>query len=144
MNKKKLKFVIGGLLILGVAVWIFGSISSENLTYYYTPSEVIEQYETLKEDTVRVMGVVKKQSINWNPQETKLVFEMSDDHEHFVKVEYQGAKPDMFKEGQGVVIEGRFSGPGHLVASALLVKHSEEYQTSDHNKTKEDYYQSLQ
>ena len=105
---------------------------------------MIEQYDSLKEDTVRIMGMVKENSINWVPKTTQLTFQMTDDHEHFVHVTYNGAKPDMFKEGQGVVVEGRFNGPGDLQAEALLVKHSEEYKIDKHGQNKEDYYKSLQ
>lgn len=144
MKKSRLKFIIGGILIVGIVIWIFGSISSENLTYYYTPSEVLAPDADIGEETVRVMGVVETGSIVWDHQNTRLQFRISDDDVHYLEVEYFGAKPDMFKEGQGVVVEGAFRQSGFLSADALLVKHSEEYKVNTHTEKKEDYYKSLQ
>ena len=60
-----------------------------------------------------------------------------------IPVIYEGVKPDMFREGQGVVVEGRMLN-GVFEAQQLLVKHSEEYKV-DHNQvaSKEDYYKSV-
>ncbi len=144
MNRNNSKFLIGTILVIGIAAWIFGSVSSENLTYYYTPDEVSEQHESIGDNTIRIMGLVKKESVEWTPRETKLVFQITDDEKHYIEVEYIGAKPDMFREGQGVVVEGKLKDPSHFTASALLVKHSEEYKATDHTGKKEEYYQSLQ
>jgi cytochrome c-type biogenesis protein CcmE len=143
MKRQNLKFIIGGVLIVGIATWIFGSISSQNLTYYYTPKEVSDNYESLKNDTIRVMGMVKKGSVNWLPRKTRLEFQITDEEQYVMQVEYTGAKPDMFRERQGVVVEGSLKAPGRLQAETLLVKHSEDYTVTDHTKKKEDYYKSL-
>ena len=144
MKRSSLKYVIGGVLVIAIAVWIFGSISSKNLTYYYTPSEIPSKFDTIKGQTIRVMGLVKNQSVTWIPKETKLQFQITDELNHVIRVDYTGAKPDMFKEGQGVVVEGRLTDQDSFAATTLLVKHNEEYKTSDHKEQKEDYYQSLQ
>ena len=144
MKRQNLKFIIGGVLIVGIATWIFGSISSQNLTYYYTPGEVNNNYDSIKDDTIRVMGIVKADSLNWVPRKTKLEFEITDEEQYVLQVEYTGAKPDMFREGQGAVVEGKLTAPGRFQAETLLVKHSEEYKVTDHTGKKEDYYKSLQ
>lgn len=144
MKRQNLKFIIGGVLIVGIATWIFGSISSQNLTYYYTPGEVSDNYNSIKDDTIRVMGMVKAGSLNWIPRQTRLEFQITDEEQHVLQVEYTGAKPDMFREGQGAVVEGKLIAPGKFQAETLLVKHSEEYKVEDHSGKKEDYYKSLQ
>ncbi len=144
MKKSSLKYIIGGVLVVAIGVWVFGSISSENLTYYYTPSEIPSKFSTIKGQTIRIMGMVKKESVTWIPKETKLQFQITDDQNHIILVDYKGAKPDMFREGQGVVIEGRLASQDSFMATTLLVKHNEEYNASDHKEQKEDYYQSLQ
>ncbi|MCG8338877.1 MAG: cytochrome c maturation protein CcmE [Proteobacteria bacterium] len=144
MKKQNLKFIIGGVLIIGIATWIFGSISSQNLTYYYTPGEVSNNYDSIKDETIRVMGMVKAGSLNWVPRQTKLEFQITDEEQYVLQVEYTGAKPDMFREGQGAVVEGKLTAPGQFQAETLLVKHSEEYKVDDHTGKKEDYYKSLQ
>lgn len=144
MKRKNLKFIIGSVLIIVVVVWIFGSISSQNMTYYYTPSEVLEQYDELKEDTIRVMGMVSPDSMKWTPRQTKLVFLISDESGSSLQVNYIGALPDMLREGQGVVVEGKISGVGQFKADNLLVKHNEEYTVTEHKTKKEDYYKTLE
>lgn len=146
MNKTLLKFLIGGALILAVAIGLFSSISSKNLTYYQTPSEVLNSPEQFQDQKIRVMGLIEKGSVTWEPAQTKLGFRITEDGQHFLSVDYKGSKPDMFKEGQGVVVEGKMGPEGIFVANTLLVKHSEEYKVdpNQHNARKEQYFKSLQ
>lgn len=143
MRKKQIKILVGSALIVAVLLGIFVTVGSDNMTYYYTPSEVLKDTDTHKNQTVRVMGLVEEGSIQWIPSETKLLFKISDDPTYILPVEYQGAKPDMFREGQGVVIEGTLTADNRFVATALFVKHTEEYQVTDHSEKKSDYLKSL-
>ncbi len=144
MKAGKLKYIISGIVIVAVMVWIIGSISSENLTYYYTPEEVFENLDTIQSKKIRVMGFVQKGSVKWTPREIKLEFQISEKADRFLTVEYLGTKPDMFREGQGVVVEGKMISPRLFKASALLVKHSEEYKLTEHDGKKDAYYKTLQ
>ncbi len=144
MINRKLKYAIGTGLIIVVVVWIFGSISAENMTYYYTPGEATRGYPSLKTKKIRVMGLVEKGSIQWTPREVKLVFRISGNSEDFITVEYQGIRPDMFREGQGVVVEGMLKSSDYFSASILLVKHNEEYKTIDKTGKNEDFVNSLE
>lgn len=144
MNKKSIKIVIGGILIVAVIVGIFVSVSSENMTYYYTPTEILAHPEKYTDKRIRVMGLVEVGSIEWFSKDTKLVFKISDEEDQILKVEYRGARPDMFREGQGVVVEGKLQGDSHMVASVLLVKHSEEYKTSEHSDSKGGYIKTME
>lgn len=143
MKPRRLKYIIGAILIFGIGAGVFASISSKNLTYYYTPAEVLGSPTEYADKTIRVMGLIEEGSVKWTPNETRLEFRISDDDEHFLSVQYIGTKPDMFKEHQGVVVEGVLESTGILSASTLMVKHSEEYRTADHKDDKKDYYQSL-
>lgn len=143
MKRKQLRLIIGGALIIGIAAWIFGSVSSENLTYYFKPSEVHADFDQMKDKTIRLMGVVETGSVDWQPRDTRLNFRLTDDDIHFIAVSYNGAKPDMFREGQGIVVEGNLQSRDRFTADVLLVKHSEEYNVDKHKKDKKDYYQSL-
>lgn len=143
MQRRKLKYVIGALLVIAIGIGVFVSVSSKNLTYYHTPSEVLKSPAEYADQTIRVMGLVEEGSVKWQPEGTRLSFRISDDEEAFLSVEYIGAKPDMFKENQGVVVEGRIMAQGILKASTLLVKHSEEYKVKDNKAGKQDYYDSL-
>jgi len=143
MSKKNLKFLVGGLLIVAVIAGVLISVGSENMTYYYTPAEVLATPADFADQRIRVMGLVEKGTIRFNPQETLLTFNISDDSGKVLLVNYQGALPDMFREGQGVVVEGRLQGDGTLKASVLLVKHNEEYKVSGHGEDRESYIKTL-
>jgi len=138
MNKKSLKF-----LIVAVIVGIFVSVSSENMTYYYTPTEILTHPEKYADKRIRVMGLVEHDSIQWFSKETKLIFKISDEEDQILNVEYHGARPDMFREGQGVVVEGKLQGNSHLAATVLLVKHSEEYKAAEHSESKDSYIKTM-
>ena len=143
MPSKNLKYIIGALLIIGIGAGIFISVSSKNLTYYYTPTEVMEAPEQYLDKTIRVMGLVEEGTVQWIPQTTQLTFRISDNQKRSLSVQYRGAKPDMFKENQGVVVEGMLDSSGKLLASTLMVKHSEEYKVKSDKSSKQDYYESL-
>ncbi len=141
---KKTKMILGGLLIVMIIIILFATVSSKNITYYYTPSEVIQFPENFKLRKIRVMGLVEPGSVRWNPQGPKLRFRISEDQLVFLSVVYQGAKPDMFRERQGIILEGSMTDASTFKATVLLVKHNEEYKLEDHKKDKDDYYQSVQ
>lgn len=144
MKRKNLKFVIGAVLIAMIIIAIFISVGSENMTYYFTPSEVLANPATHAGRKIRVMGLVKKNSIRWDPATTRLEFHISDEADQVLRVRYHGAKPDMFREGQGVVVEGELHDGPLLSASALLVKHNEEYKVAEHPDSKELYLKTME
>lgn len=144
MNRRNLKYFIGTGLIVLIILWIFVSIGSENMTYYHTPSEILQNPETFQTKKIRLMGLVQPASVKWIPRETKLLFSISDETGTILPVEYVGSKPDMFKENQGVVVEGTLTQPKLFTAATLLVKHNEEYKVQDHSSSKKDYYRTLE
>ena len=102
---------------------------SESSVYFFTPSEAQQRAATLHEQTIRVGGMVKAQSLNLNAQELKAHFILTDYQSTSLNVSYKGLLPDMFTEDGGVVVEGRITPDGSsMVAYKLMVKHSEEYQ----------------
>jgi len=145
MNRKSWKFIIGGGIIFGIITTVFASISSDNLTYYYTPSEILAKPEKFQSEKIRIMGLVEKGSLVYKPKQTLSTFRITEDSKTFLNVSYKGALPDMFKEGQGVVVEGMMTSHKVFTAQTLLVKHSEEYkiQQKEHKSAKEKYYQSI-
>jgi len=143
MNRKKIKFVVGGILIVAVIFGVFISVGSDNMTYYYTPAEVLANPGKYAEKRIRVMGLIEKGSIQWDSVKTRLDFVITDDSEQILRVRYHGAKPDMFREGQGVVVEGSLQEGKYLAATVLLVKHNEEYKVSDHSDSKESYLKTM-
>lgn len=125
---RKKVFVAGALVVAAAAIgWMaFGGLG-ENLVYYWSPSELVQAGEKAYGATVRLGGVVKKGTIDWNPRATNLRFQVTDG-DHSVKVHARAVPPAMFRENIGVVIEGTLSRANVFESERLLVKHGNEYQ----------------
>ena len=142
--KTRTKFVIGGALILAVITALSVQGLQEMTVFFYTPQEVLASPSKFEDKTIRIGALVQKGSVEWNAKAIQLSFNITEDGNEFIPVLYDGVKPDLFREGQGVVVEGKMKGP-RFEANQLLVKHSEEYTVEIENKkNKEDYYKSIQ
>lgn len=120
------KYVLGMLLILGaLAYMVFGGLG-RNLVYFLTPSEYLQDQSRYQNRPVRLGGLVKEGTVRYDKDRLELRFTLTDGVAE-VPVVHRGTPPGMFKEGQGVVVEGRFR-EGVFQGSNLLVKHSESYQ----------------
>jgi cytochrome c-type biogenesis protein CcmE len=127
-NKGRARWIVGGVVIAGAIIGISFLNLGDNLIYFYTPSEAQAKAAELNEQTIKVGGMVLPGSVKWQPEGLSLDFMMTDLKGHNISVHHNGTPPDMFKEGQGVVVEGRISTDGQTLASRnLMVKHSEEY-----------------
>ena len=111
--------------------------------FFYTPAEVLASPAEFEDKTIRIGALVEQGSVDWNAQAIQLSFKITEDGGKSIPVYYAGVKPDLFREGQGVVVEGKMNGL-RFEASQLLVKHSEEYKVkTEHKKSKEEYYKSI-
>ena len=130
------KYLIGALLILGALGYlIFGGLS-QSLTYFITPSEYFQNPAKYAGKRVRLGGLVKPGTVRFNRDTLELRFVLTDGVAE-VPVEHHGTPPALFKERQGVVVEGRFKGQT-FVGDTLLVKHSETYQPPKEGYTPEE------
>ena len=119
---------LSALILLGIS---FLQLKG-NLVYFYTPSEAFAKGAEITNRTIRIGGMIKTGSKTWSPEKLDLRFTVTDYEGHEIKTSYSGTPPDLFKEGQGVVIEGNFNpDESSFVARKLMVKHSEEYQKPD-------------
>lgn len=144
MKKTQIKALVGSTLVLAIAFVLFSSISSGSMTYYEVPSKILETPQDYTKEDIRVMGLVVKDSVTWDPKKIQLQFQITDDNQSFINVSYTGSKPDMFREGQGIVVEGKLDPASQQFhATTLLVKHTEDYKTEEHQGSKEAYYNSL-
>ncbi|KAK3584281.1 hypothetical protein CHS0354_035362 [Potamilus streckersoni] len=116
----RLDMEVAGLLI---------SVSREDTLFYYTVNEVITHKDKYENKKIRLMGLVQPDSVSWNANAHTLEFKVTEDMVGTLVVKYEGIKPDMFREGQGVVAEGELTPEGYFTSKTLLVKHSEEYKT---------------
>ena len=142
--KSRNKFFLGGTLILIVIAAISVQELQEKTVFFYTPKEILANPKKFKKKTIRIGGLVQKRSVEWDAKNIQLSFNITEDNKIFIPVFYDGIKPDLFREGQGVVVEGKLE-ETRFEANQLLVKHSEEYSLNDEKKqNKEDYYKSIQ
>lgn len=137
MSKVRTKrLIVGGILVGGALTLIAFLQFGENVVYFYTPDEAKQNAEKLSQSLIRLGGMVQPGSVQWQAENLDLRFIVTDFRGNDVRVVHRGAPPDMFKEGQGVVVEGRLAADGSSIQSRkLMVKHSEEYKKpGDHSK----------
>lgn len=114
-----------GLLLLGAATALVLAATRDNLVFFYSPSDL--QGRTLPADrAVRLGGLVEENSLERAADGVTVRFRITD-RAHAVPVVYRGLLPDLFREGQGVVAQGRLAGDGSFVATEVLAKHDETY-----------------
>ncbi len=133
----KPKYLIALAVVAGaLAYLVFGGLG-QNLVYFITPSEYYQQVERYQNRPVRLGGLVKPGTLEYNPQTLELRFVVTDGVKE-VPVRSSGATPPaLFGENRGVVVEGRFQGEA-FVSQNLLVKHSETYQAPKEGWTPEE------
>src|SRR5687767_7157438 len=129
------------VLLGGFGYLVYGGID-ENLVYFLTPSELMAKGDSAHGKPVRLGGMVLPGSVKWNAQAIDLKFEMTDGKTRML-VHSEKAPPQMFKEGQGVVVEGKLNRAGIFESTSLMVKHSNEYKAPDHAERPEEAYKTL-
>lgn len=120
----RLKFFIGGAIIFVVLAWLIVTNIGGASAQYLSVEELLAQGPS--DQMVRVSGLVLGETIDWDPQRLVLRFEMADESGS-IPVMYEGARPDMFRDGAQVVVEGKHSSNDVFQANALLLKCPSKY-----------------
>ena len=127
-------FVAASLVVAGIALaWIAVGSMGSNLIYYWTPTDLLEAGDDAKGATVRLAGMVKEKSIEWD-KGTKILEFTVHDGTNEVRVRGTGMPPAMFREKIGVVVQGTMGADGVFESSRLLVKHDNEYRAPEDPK----------
>jgi cytochrome c-type biogenesis protein CcmE len=124
----KLKFLIGGLLILGAIAYVTISSFQSNAIYYLTLKELNAQRSSVINQPVRVNAPLDKNSIQFDDKTLTLKFNLVEDT-LTLPVVYVGVKPDTFEQGESVVAEGKLGANGVFTASTILVKCPSKYES---------------
>ena len=124
VKKRIFKFVIGALVI-SISIFIIIFNLKDNLIYFYSPTDLISM-NLDSNQSIRVGGLVKKDSVRFNDQISKHIFVISD-NTNTVTVEFEGILPNLFAEEKGVVVEGVYQNSGLINANKVLAKHDENY-----------------
>ncbi len=122
---KRAVAIVGGLAVLGIAATLVLNAFQSNLVFFFTPTQVAKN-EVPKDRTFRMGGLVEPGSLKRSQDALSVSFKITDGAES-IPVVYTGILPDLFKEGKGVVAQGKVHGDGVFKASEVLAKHDENY-----------------
>ncbi len=122
---KRLAIIVTGVVGLTVAGLFVLNAFRSNLVFFYSPTEVLEG-KVATNKTIRIGGLVEKGSVQRSPDGLKVDFVVTDLNKK-LPVHYEGILPDLFREGQGVVAQGRLQAGNAFTASEVLAKHDEKY-----------------
>jgi cytochrome c-type biogenesis protein CcmE len=141
-TKRRVGLAVAVAVILGTfAYLVYGGIG-ENLVYFLTPQELVERGDRAYDVPLRLGGQVVPGSVQWNAQAVDLRFQVGDGV-RTIAVHSSGAPPQMFRDGIGVVVEGRYHRSGVFESTSLMVKHSNEYRAPKHGEKPAEMYRSL-
>jgi cytochrome c-type biogenesis protein CcmE len=139
----KRKWIIGGaVVIVAVFAWLLFGGLEKNVVFFLTPQELLAKGTDGVGVPVRLGGQVKPGSVKWNAQTLDLRFIVTDGAKE-VPVHSTGAPPQMFRDGMGVVVEGRVGTAGVFDATGLMVKHSNEYRPPKPGEEAHEKYKTL-
>ena len=122
---KRIAMVAGGLAALAAAAALILTAFQQNLVFFFTPSQVAAN-EAPQGRTFRIGGLVEKGSVKRQPDGVTVRFVVTNTAKS-MPVLYRGVLPDLFREGKGVVAQGRIGADGMFQASEVLAKHDENY-----------------
>ena len=127
MNPKYRRLIVVVLILstLGLATKLILMALKDNIIYFYSPNDLKLKYGKIEniKNVIRVGGLVLEESVIIKGNKT--IFEITD-RTHQIKVSFDGSLPDLFREGQGIVVEGEFI-DNKLIANQVLAKHDENY-----------------
>ena len=122
---KRMALIVAGLALLGIAATLVLNAFRSNLVFFFTPTQVAA-HEAPQGRTFRIGGLVEKGSVQRQPDGVTVRFIVTDTAQS-VPVAFTGILPDLFKEGKGVVAQGKLGADGVFRASEVLAKHDENY-----------------
>ncbi len=125
--RRKRRLIMISLAVAGVSVSIGLVLLAlqENINLFFSPSQVAAA-EVPAEQHFRIGGLVVPGSVEKTRGKLAVAFKLSDTVNE-VQIEYDGILPDLFREGQGIVAEGRLNQRGVFIADRVLAKHDENY-----------------
>lgn len=122
---KKFMYILAGVALLSGAVGLVLFGLKDNVSLYFTPTQVADN-EVPVGRSFRIGGLVEEGSVTRTNDALTVTFNITDSHKSF-PVTYKGILPDLFKEGKGVVAQGKLGDDGVMHADEVLAKHDENY-----------------
>jgi|TARA_B100000780_G_C21034521_1_gene414889 cytochrome c-type biogenesis protein CcmE len=122
--KNRILIITVALLLLAVSTFFILETLNKNLLYFRTPSDILDNSSIKIGESMRLGGMVKKNSISINKE--KITFIITDLKNEII-VSYAGSVPNLFSEEKGVIAEGKLKDRKYFIASRILAKHDENY-----------------
>ena len=122
-RQKRFAWITSGLAALALVAGLLLYALNSNIVFFYTPTQV-SQGEAPSSRAFRIGGLVEPGSLKRDGTQVEFVVT---DGKHQITVGYVGTLPDLFREGKGVVAQGRLDDAGHFTATEVLAKHDENY-----------------
>ena len=124
-RQKRFMFIVAAIAGLAVAVGLVLNALKNNVSLYFTPTQVYNK-EAPQGRSFRIGGLVEEGSVQREKDGLTVKFVITDKHKS-IPVVYKGILPDLFKEGKGVVAQGKVEADGMMHAEEVLAKHDENY-----------------
>jgi len=122
---KRALWIAAGVAGLGVATTLVLNAFQSNLVFFFTPTQVAA-HEAPRDRAFRIGGLVEAGSVTRDKDALTVRFRVTDTAQT-IPVVYTGLLPDLFREGKGVVAQGRLNADGTFRATEVLAKHDENY-----------------
>ncbi|MBK1681675.1 cytochrome c maturation protein CcmE [Rhodocyclus tenuis] len=135
-RQQRIALIVGGLAVLGIAAALVLNAFQSNLVFFFSPTQVASG-EAPKDRVFRIGGMVKEGSLTREADGVTMRFVVTDTAREMT-VNYKGILPDLFKEGKGVVAQGKLGAGDVFVASEVLAKHDENYMPPEAAKALDD------
>lgn len=126
---KRIAIIAAGLGVLAIASALVLNAFRSNLVFFFSPSQVVAN-EAPRGKAFRIGGLVEVGSVKRADDGLTVRFKVTDTAQTIIVV-YTGILPDLFKEGKGVVAQGRIGSDGIFTATEVLAKHDENYMPPD-------------
>ena len=123
-RRKRLSVLFLAFIAISISGFLILTASRDSLIYFYSPTELLE-IKDVNNKVIRIGGLVKEESII-SIGSSKIEF-IVEDGKNYLIVNYFGILPDLFREGQGVICEGKLDKDGIFFADKILAKHDENY-----------------
>lgn len=134
---------LGLAAVAGAILYLAAGGLEDNMVYFLTPSELEARAAEVEGQPIRLGGMVEAGTVEWNPDAPLLRFQLTDG-DRTVPVRTNSAPPSMFRESQGVVVEGEYTSDGVFRAERLMVKHSNEYEPPAEGEEPSEMYESIE
>lgn len=126
---KRLMLIVVGLATLGLAAWLVLAAFQKNLVFFFTPTQILAG-EAPHGSSFRMGGMVEQGSVKRQADGVTVAFVVTDTAQS-IRVHYRGILPDLFREGKGVVAQGKLGKDQVFLADEVLAKHDENYMPPD-------------